>query len=74
VEPIPAGLKIVAGNQSAKTRQSKNVVAWSCGSLGGKPRFHAVRQCEENQLLQLQVTFRTAGTAPISAARTTART
>jgi hypothetical protein len=57
VAPMPAGLKIVAGNQSAKKRQSKNIVAWSCGGVGGKPRFHAIRQCEDDQLLQLQVNF-----------------
>jgi hypothetical protein len=57
VVPMPAGLKLVAGNPSAKTRQSKNIVAWSCGSVGGKPRSHAVRQCQDDQLLQLQVSF-----------------
>ena len=57
VAPMPAALKMVAGNQSATTRQSKNLAAWSCGGVGGRPRFHAVRQCEDDQLLQLQVNF-----------------
>jgi hypothetical protein len=36
VEPVrafPAGLKIVAGNAAARSPQSQQVTAWSCGSL-----------------------------------------
>jgi Domain of unknown function (DUF1996) len=57
VVPMPAGLKMVAGSQTAKKRQSKNTVAWSCGGVGGKPRFYAIRECEADQLLQFQVNF-----------------
>jgi hypothetical protein len=57
VAPLPAGLKIVAGNAKAKRRQSREIVAWSCGGIGGKPRHAVVPQCGEDQLLQLQVTF-----------------
>ncbi len=57
VAPLPAGLKIVAGNAKAKRRQSRNIVAWSCGGVGGKPRFAVIPQCGRNQLLQLQVNF-----------------
>jgi hypothetical protein len=57
VSPMPAGLKMVAGNAYARTRQPKGTVAWSCGGVGGRPRFYAVRQCADDQLLQLQVNF-----------------
>ena len=57
VSPMPAGLKMVAGNANARTRQPKGTVAWSCGAVGGRPRFYTVRQCGDDQLLQLQVNF-----------------
>jgi hypothetical protein len=57
VVPIPVGLKMVAGTATAKSRQPKGTVAWSCGGVGGKPRFAVVPQCEDDQLLQLQVNF-----------------
>ncbi len=57
VVPIPPGLKMVAGDQYATRRQPKNNVSWSCGALGGKPRFYALPQCRPSQPLQLQVTF-----------------
>jgi hypothetical protein len=59
-EPLtapPAGLVMVAGNAEARTRQPKGIVAWSCGAVGGKPRFHVIPACGAEQLLQLQVTF-----------------
>ena len=53
----PAGLVMVAGNADARTRQSKGIVAWSCGAVGGKPRYYTIPACSPDQLLQLQVTF-----------------
>jgi hypothetical protein len=57
VSPPPAGLKMVAGNADARARQPKGTVAWSCGGVGGRPRFFSVRACAHDQLLQLQVNF-----------------
>jgi Domain of unknown function (DUF1996) len=57
VEPHPAGLKMIAGNDKAKTRQPKGVAAWSCGGVGLPPRFHTVPACRADRLLQLQVNF-----------------
>jgi hypothetical protein len=33
VRAFPAGLKVVAGSAAARSPQSRNVTAWSCGSL-----------------------------------------
>jgi hypothetical protein len=57
VVPHPAGLKMVAGNPAARRRQPKGIVSWSCGALGGTPRFAVIPSCSENHVLQLQVTF-----------------
>jgi hypothetical protein len=57
VEPHPAGLKMIAGNDKAKTRQPKGVAAWSCGGVGGTPRFHTIPACRADRLLQLQINF-----------------
>lgn len=59
-EPLsapPPGLVMVAGDANAKTRQPKGVVAWSCGAVGGRPRFSTIPACGEDRLLQLQVNF-----------------
>lgn len=53
----PAGLRMVAGNADAKRRQAKGTVAWSCGVVGGRPRFYVVPRCLEDELTQLQVNF-----------------
>jgi hypothetical protein len=57
VEPHPAGLKMIAGNDKAKSRQPKGIAAWSCGGVGGPPRFHRVPACRADRLLQLQINF-----------------
>ena len=57
VEPHPPGLKMIAGDAQAKTRQPKGVAAWSCGGVGGRPRFHTLPACRADRLLQLQVNF-----------------
>jgi hypothetical protein len=53
----PKGLVMIAGNADAKRRQPKGIVSWSCGAVGGKPRFHTIPACAEDEMLQLQVTF-----------------
>jgi hypothetical protein len=53
----PKGLMMIAGNAEAKTRQPKGIVSWSCGAVGGKPRFYTIPACGEDQMLQLQATF-----------------
>ena len=53
----PKGLMMVAGNSAARTRQPKGVVAWTCGAVGGTPRYATIPACREDQMLQLQATF-----------------
>jgi len=53
----PKGLVMIAGDADARSRQPKGIVAWSCGSVGGKPRFATIPACREDQMLQLQATF-----------------
>jgi hypothetical protein len=53
----PKGLVMIAGNADAKRRQPKGIVSWSCGAVGGKPRFYSIPACTEDEMLQLQVTF-----------------
>ena len=53
----PEGLEMIAGNADAKTRQPKGIVSWSCGAVGGKPRFYTIPACTEDEMLQLQAAF-----------------
>lgn len=53
----PAGLKMLAGNPLAHHRQPKGVASWSCGGVGGTPRFGFIPKCSENDALELEVTF-----------------
>jgi Domain of unknown function (DUF1996) len=57
VAAFPPGLKMVAGNADAKSRQPKGIAAWSCGGVGGRPRYATISSCGDDRLLQLQVTF-----------------
>ena len=56
VATIPAGLKIVAGNQNAKRPQAKGVVSWSCGG-GASKKFAVVVACPENSVLVFNLRF-----------------
>jgi uncharacterized protein DUF1996 len=53
----PRGLVMIAGSADARSRQPKGIVAWSCGAVGGRPRFATIPACREDQMLQLQATF-----------------
>lgn len=53
----PAGLKMVAGNPMARRRQATSVVSWSCGGVGGAPRFAVLPSCSEDDALELEVVF-----------------
>lgn len=57
VTPLPAGLKMIAGSAAATSRQPKGIAAWSCGGVGGRPRYATVSSCATDQLLQLQINF-----------------
>ena len=57
VEPFPEGLKVIAGNPTAKRAQKKNVVSWGCGGIGGGKRYAAVPACSEDEALELRVQF-----------------
>lgn len=51
------GLMMIAGNAEARSRQPKGIVSWTCGVVGGKPRFATIPACGNEQMLQLQATF-----------------
>ena len=53
----PKGLVMIAGNAEARSRQAKGIVAWSCGAVGGTPRFAMIPACGDEQMLKLQATF-----------------
>ena len=57
VAPHPAGLKIIAGNSAARRAQRSEIAAWSCGELGGRPRFPVIPACARSELVQVQITF-----------------
>jgi hypothetical protein len=48
---------MLTGNAQARGRQPKGIVAWSCGEVGGRPRFATIPRCSEDSMLQLQATF-----------------
>jgi hypothetical protein len=56
IAAIPSGMKMVAGNQSAKRPQPKGIVSWSCGGAGAK-RFQAVPACAETSGLVFTLRF-----------------
>jgi Domain of unknown function (DUF1996) len=58
VRPIPAGLEMIAGNESATTPQSLSVTRWTCsGSAHNQTRATATpHDCQSGQL-RLTVTF-----------------
>jgi hypothetical protein len=53
----PAGLKMVAGNPTARRRQPTSIVSWSCGGVGGEPRVAVLPSCSEDDALELEVLF-----------------
>ena len=57
VQPFPPGLKMIAGNQTARRAQSLSVVGWACGGLGTYPRSAAVPACGPDRALHLRATF-----------------
>lgn len=58
VEPIPAGLRMIAGNARAKRPQSADVAAWTCGApVPGAHRYPYVPKCSVTRGLNLLVTF-----------------
>jgi hypothetical protein len=57
VVAMPPGLKMVAGNQSAKRPQPKGTVSWSCSAAGAGKRFAAVAACGETSMLVFNLRF-----------------
>jgi uncharacterized protein DUF1996 len=56
IEPFPAGLKIVAGNSTATTAQSTDIVRWSCYGSDAPPSA-TVPTCKEGKPLRLEILF-----------------
>jgi hypothetical protein len=57
VRAFPAGLVMIAGNQTAKRPQSLSVVGWGCGGFGAPPKSAVVPNCPSNRALHLRATF-----------------
>ena len=57
VRPLPAGLKMIAGDAEADRPQNLRIASWGCGAVGGGRRFAAVPACAENQFLNMRVDF-----------------
>jgi hypothetical protein len=57
LRPFPADLRMVAGEATAKRAQSRTVVSWSCGGIGGARRFAVPPRCSRNQPLRYIVEF-----------------
>ena len=53
----PEGIAMLAGNSVARSRQPKGIASWSCGAIGGRPRYATIPACDPDSLLQLQATF-----------------
>lgn len=53
----PVGLKMLAGNPNAHHRQAKGIASWSCGGVGGTPRFSVIPVCAQDDALELNVRF-----------------
>ena len=57
VQAFPPGLKMIAGNSTARRPQSLSVVGWACGGFGAQPRSATVPSCPPDQSLHLRATF-----------------
>lgn len=57
VQSIPAGLKLIAGDQRARKLQSLGVAGWGCGGLDATPRFASIPSCGPDRSLHFRVTF-----------------
>jgi hypothetical protein len=49
----PKGLVMIAGNGDARSRQPKGIVAWSCGAVGGPPRYATMNGWDQAELERL---------------------
>jgi hypothetical protein len=56
IHPMPAGLKIVAGNSSSRTAQPTSVIGWNCG-VQGQPMHNHPISCRRAQKIVLHVFF-----------------
>jgi Domain of unknown function (DUF1996) len=58
-QPLPAGLKVVAGDSHSSSQQSLRVVFWNCGVVGGVARSSTPPTCPGARAagLRLHVTF-----------------
>jgi hypothetical protein len=59
VRAFPPGLQMVAGDQSARTSQSRRLVFWDCGegNHGRTPPASTVQICSEGRAVMLHVRF-----------------
>ena len=56
IKPIPAGLKIIAGDAMATGPQSNTVVGWNCGVQGQTQYDHPI-SCKSGQKIVMHVFF-----------------
>jgi hypothetical protein len=56
IQPMPANLKMIAGNPMAMSRQSTSVIGWNCGVQGQTLYNHPI-SCRTGQKVVLHVFF-----------------
>lgn len=57
VQPIPAGLRMIAGNARATAPQPISVTSWACGSGGDQTEVSSAPTCPTGVSLHLKVAF-----------------
>jgi hypothetical protein len=57
VQPLPAGLKIIAGDADARRAQSPRIASWGCGSINRGRRYPAPLACPDGEFLNMRVEF-----------------
>ncbi|HEV7194007.1 MAG TPA: DUF1996 domain-containing protein [Jatrophihabitantaceae bacterium] len=57
VQTFPAGMQLIAGNETATAPQSLDVVAWTCTGAGAQRRTTQPHDCAEGSFVRVIVTF-----------------
>jgi len=57
VQPMPAGLRMIAGNAKAAAAQPISVTSWACGSGGDQTEVSSAPACPTGVSLHLKVAF-----------------
>ncbi len=56
IRPVPAGLKMIAGNSKSTIPQATNVIGWNCGVQGATLYSHPI-SCQTGQKVVMHIFF-----------------